>query len=206
MSKIALCFSYENDQMKPVISHLENLAFKVYTISSLQEENICDLLAQIEQEEGYLDLLVLNASSGCDASESLSAEGTEELLALLDKQIFDVQSLIEASLPLLRKGEMKRIGMITTPASSIRLCRDTKNFGEHMALAGINMVGKIYFNRLRPEGFTFRWFCDNPEHKGGLKAGEYLLMNFCFDPKEPYIHSDENRLVMRDAYLQEISW
>lgn len=206
MSKIALCLSHENIRIQNIITHLENHAFKVYTISSLQEEDIRCTLAQIEQEEGHLDLLVLNAPTGCSTAESLSSKGTDYLLALLDEQIFGVQSLIQASLPLLRKGEMKRIGMITSTASSIRLCQDTENFGEHMTLAGINMVGKIYFNRLRPEGFTFRWFCDNPEHKGGIKAGGYLLMNFCFDPKEPYIHSDENRLVMRDAYLQEISW
>ena len=28
----------------------------------------------------------------------------------------------------------------------------------------------------------------------------------CYDEKQPYIHSDENRFTLRDAYLREISW
>jgi len=206
MSKIALCLSYENTGGQHLITHLENHGFQVYTINNLEEKNIYDLLNQIEQKEGHLDLLVLNTPTCFGDTESLSPDDTERLLKLLDEQIFGIQRLIEASIPLMQKGELKRIGMITGTSSSIRLCQDTENFGEHMTLAGINMVGKLYFNRLRPEGFTFRWFCNNPELKGGIKAGEYLLMNFCFDPKEPYIHSDENRFVMRDGYLQEISW
>ena len=67
------------------------------------------------------------------------------------------------------------------------------------------MMGKLYFNRLRPEGFTFRWYCAE-EGSGGMSAGEYLLSGLCYDEKEPYIHSDENRLVMRDAYLREVAW
>lgn len=37
-------------------------------------------------------------------------------------------------------------------------------------------------------------------------AAEYIVSGLCYDEKEPYIHSDENRLVLRDAYLREISW
>ena len=67
------------------------------------------------------------------------------------------------------------------------------------------MMGKLYFNLLRPVGFTFRWYCAE-ERNGGMSAGEYLLSNLCYDAKEPYIHSDENRLVMRDSYLREVAW
>lgn len=58
---------------------------------------------------------------------------------------------------------------------------------------------------LRPEGFTFRWYCAE-EHSGGMTAGEYLLSGLCYDAREPYLHSDENRFVMRDACLREIAW
>ena len=75
----------------------------------------------------------------------------------------------------------------------------------HASLAGLNMMGKILFNRLRPEGFTFRWYCDDGA-PGGMCAAEYIVSGLCYDEKEPYIHSDENRLVLRDAYLREISW
>lgn len=31
-------------------------------------------------------------------------------------------------------------------------------------------------------------------------------MDFCSDEDESYMHSEENRLVMNDGYLREISW
>ena len=67
------------------------------------------------------------------------------------------------------------------------------------------MMEKILFNKLRPEGFTFRCFCADPQEKG-ICAGEYIARGLCYDEKEPYIHSDENRLVMRDCRLREIPW
>lgn len=67
------------------------------------------------------------------------------------------------------------------------------------------MMEKLYFNQLRPEGFTFRCF-GSSEEEGGITAGEYIMNALCYDPKEPYIHSDENRLVMRDHHYREIPW
>ncbi|MDE7186821.1 MAG: hypothetical protein K2O13_04860 [Lachnospiraceae bacterium] len=40
----------------------------------------------------------------------------------------------------------------------------------------------------------------------GLSCGDYITMDFCYDEQEPYIHSEENRYVIRDSVFREISW
>lgn len=37
-------------------------------------------------------------------------------------------------------------------------------------------------------------------------AGEYFSMNLCYDSQEPYIHSEEKRVVMRDGWFEDIAW
>lgn len=204
MKKIVLCMDNKNRSLEETRKFLELHDCKIYHLSEGQNSNA--LLDEIKQKEGKIDILLLGAC-GQMPEDGFIGKGhdCEALLEMISGQVNGMQETIEAALPLLREGEMKRIGMITKKASGIRNCTDDCNFGQHMVWAGMNMVGKLYFNLLRPEGFTFRWYCDE-ENSGGMSAGEYLLTGLCYDPKEAYIHSDENRLVMRDAYLREIAW
>ena len=204
MSKIVLCIDNRNPFLEETKNYLSLHDCKVYTLS--EKQDIRTLLEKIEQEEGRIDILLLGVDEQIPQDGAIGEKhDCEMLLEVLSGQINGTQEAIEAALPLLRKGDLKRIGMITKKDSSISNCKDDSNFGRHMAWAGLNMVGKLYFNLLRPEGFTFRWYCAE-ENSGGMPAGEYLLSGLCYDAGEPYIHSDENRLVMRDAYLREIAW
>lgn len=56
------------------------------------------------------------------------------------------------------------------------------------------------FNKHRPEDFSFRWFCEG-NVPGPMSAGEYILSQLSYHPDEDYIHSGENRLVIRDGWL-----
>lgn len=228
MSKIVLCIDYGNFCLKQTEHDLTSHDCKVYTLScgadctsaqrtsvtestdgeafSIREENARAVLSEIEEAEGHIDILLFGVSEQIPEDGVIGTKhNCEALLEILGAQISSVQDIIEAALPLLRRGETKRIGMITKKESGISGCRDDRNYGQHMAWAGLNMTGRLYFNLLRPEGFTFRWYCAE-ENAGGMSAGEYLLRGLCYDPKEPYLHSDENRFVMRDSYLREISW
>ena len=206
MSKIVLCVDNHNSHLKDTIEFLASKQCKVYTMEGLNENVLKDIINEIQQKEGRLDLLLLTANEQLPEDNPIGkGHNDKQLLKLLDQQISGAQAVLEAALPLLEKSDFKRIGMITNSDSSNSLCQSDKNFVQHMTLAGLNMLGKIYFNRLRPDGFTFRWYCATPE-SGGLSAGEYLLTNLCYDPKEPYQHSDENRFVMRDHNLREIPW
>lgn len=64
------------------------------------------------------------------------------------------------------------------------------------------------FNGLRPKGYTFRMYCKDPAttpERAGEYAVEYFTRNRSNEP-EPYKHSDENRLVLRDWMNIEIPW
>lgn len=39
-----------------------------------------------------------------------------------------------------------------------------------------------------------------------MSAGEYILSQLSYHPDEAYIHSEVNRLVIRDGWLREIPW
>lgn len=206
MKKIALVIHNENASTRETATYLAEQGYTIYQVETLQDSELAVVTKDIQDKEGALDLLLLGTNEALLEDGSIrDGHKEEELLDVLDNQINGIRAAIEYALPLLRKGEGKRIGLITKSDSSISLCRCETNYGRHMVLAGLNMVGKIYFNLLRPEGFTFRWYCAGTE-KGGMSAGEYLLAGLCYDPKEPYIHSDENRFVMRDNYLREIPW
>lgn len=198
MSRVVLCVENGNAFLEETKKYLASHDCKVYTLPEGKE--------RLEEMPGEIDILLL-AVSGQLPGDRAIGEGhdCEKLLEIVSGQISGLNEVIEAALPLLRKGKLKRIGLITDKASSVSGCKDERNYAQHMAWAGINMMGKLYFNRLRPEGFTFRWYCAE-EGSGGMSAGEYLLSGLCYDEKEPYIHSDENRLVMRDAYLREVAW
>ena len=204
MSKIVLCADNGNSYFEETKEYLSLHDCKVYTLYEKQDINM--LLKEIDQKEEKIDLLLLGADEHMPQDVTIAGKhDCEQLLEILGTQINRTQEVIDAAIPLLRKSDLKRIGMITKKDSSISNCRADHNFGQHMAWAGLNMIGKLYFNLLRPEGFTFRWYCAE-KNSGGMSAGEYLLSNLCFDAGEPYIHSDENRLVMRDAYLREVAW
>ena len=205
MNKIVLCIDNGNHHLEETKKYLSLHDCKVYTLNK-DGQNRAALLETIEQEEGKIDLLLLEIDEQIPQDGAVGEKhDCERLLEVLSQQINSAQEAIETALPLLRRGDLKRIGMLTTKDSSIGRCKEDSNYGQHMAWAGLNMLGKLYFNQLRPEGFTFRWYCPE-ENGGGMSAGEYLLSGFCYDAGEPYQHSDENRFVMRDAHLREIVW
>lgn len=152
----------------------------------------------------HLDILVLGAPP-CAEDGPIGA--VHDLDAMLEELVYlgrGTGNLLEACLPKLRKG-MKRIACITEPEGTHSLGSDPGNLLRHQMLAALNMLGKELFNKLRPEGFTFRWFCEG-DVSGPMCAGEYLLAQLSYHPDEAAIHSDENRLVIRDGALREIPW
>ena len=100
---------------------------------------------------------------------------------------------------------MKRAAAITEMESSNDTEHRQGEISPTTSLAGLNMMGKILFNRLRPRALHSAGTAMTAA-PGGMCAAEYIVSGLCYDEKEPYIHSDENRLVLRDAYLREISW
>lgn len=122
---------------------------------------------------------------------------------------FQVNSLgplrmVESFLPLMQQGR-RRLCTFSSETGVIPLMQRVKDFPYCVSKAALNMEMHMLFQKLRPEGFTFRVFCPCGDGTG-LQAGQYMQMDFCYDAREKYIHSEENRIVMRDGLLREISW
>ena len=156
------------------------------------------------------DMLVLSFDKGIFEDININKEFSEivDFEALTETVAHYASVILEAaegSIEALRKGSLKRIALLTKETSSVRENSDTAGYPENMAMAAANMVMKILFNKYRPEGFTFRCFADD-EKIHGIEASEYFLTEQSFIETDAYIHSDENRLVMRNGQLREITF
>jgi len=151
-----------------------------------------------------LDLLVLGVPPCPDDGPIGTGHRLDEMLDALVYLGRGAANLTEACIPRLRMG-MKRIACITEPEGTHSLGCEAGNLLRHQMHAALHMYGRECFNRLRPEGFTFRWFCEG-DLPGPMCAGEYLLAQLSYHPDEAAMHSDENRLIIRDGFLREIPW
>lgn len=176
----------------------------VYEMASVADEAERAKALESIQGEGKLDYLIVQTTERGEHVQALGQLDYQDMGRVFDQGVNGAHELVEAVLPFLRQGK-KRLGLITSAATSTREPEETKDFAFAMTQAGLHMLWKLYFNKLRPEGFTFRVFCPN-EDGSGLCAGQYMQMDFCYDVREEYIHSEENRIVMRDGLMREISW
>lgn len=190
---------------------------KVYAAEEhavLQEKGLQVLTGDIDAALGKLevvpDILVLCADhhmqedTAIDAGNPHSYDG---LSAAVSGAVYPCLKTGEALLPLMEQSTVKRIAVLSETASSINCMEQTDGFAYHMTQSALHMMLRIWFNRLRPKGYTFRCYADTvAPFGGGMSAKDYILQNFSFDANEPDIHSEENRLVLRNSLLKEIPW
>ena len=66
---------------------------------------------------------------------------------------------LEAALPALDRGTGKRVCFVTSgEAASVNWSRQTRGYGYAMSKAALSQAARICYNRLYPEGYTFRLF------------------------------------------------
>ena len=177
----------------------------VIEIEERRRERLADAMKQIETCQGSIDMLIVSAGKHCLQDGKITQKHNyEKLLAVIDENVIGNLEVVYAALELMRKGNGKRIAFLTERESSINLNKSVEDYGYMLSLAALNMMEKVLFNTFRAEGFTFRCFaCSNLE---GISPEIYFRKNLCYDKDDAYIHSDENRLVMRDGMLCELSW
>ncbi len=156
------------------------------------------------EQLGRMDILILGVPPMTADGAIGSGHDTEIMLTELTYMGCGLANVVEESLPLMQDG-MKRIACLTERESSIGYARETDRMAYHMAMAGLNLMGRELFNRLRPQGFTFRWYAEEGAD-APMSAAEYFLMPLACHPDEPACHNEEDRLVMRDGFLREIPW
>ncbi len=164
----------------------------------------------VREQVEAIDLLVVNYDCCVepDPKTILEQPDFQGLKAAYDYNSLGPLRAVQAFLPLLEKGEGKRICAVTSVESSNNAARGICDYPGHISKAPLNMAMNQLFNGLRPKGYTFRMYCketDAAPEQAGAFAVEYFTRNRSNEP-ESYKHSDENRLVLRDHMGIEIPW
>ena len=151
----------------------------------------------LDQSLDKIDMLVLSLPD----EKTIGDDDYDAVLNTLTDNAYFLVMAAKGSLSKLRKSSSKRIAFLSDEMASIRETLETTGYGYHMSQAACSLAMKILFNTYRPEGFTFRCFA---ESAGGMEADEYLLTDQSYIETDDYIHSDENRLVLRNGFLREL--
>ncbi len=170
----------------------------------------------------HLDLLINNAGVTSPAMyrDIRESQDYTEMCRLYNINALGPLRTVEAFLPLLESSPVKRLCFISSEAGSINACDRQSWYGYCMSKAALNMEVKILFNRLRPQGYTFRLYHPGwlRSYMGGTKNTEadleprdaaalalaYFLRERAADTNNRRI--DENRLVLRDWRGREMPW
>jgi NAD(P)-dependent dehydrogenase (short-subunit alcohol dehydrogenase family) len=166
--------------------------------------------------------MLINSAEMCspDARSIREPQDYDEMHRMYNVNALGPLRVVEVFLPLMERGQMKRLCFVSSGEGSINRCTRTSWYGYCMSKTALNMGVKILFNRLRSEGYTFRiyhpgWLCT---HMDGSKNSEtlmepeeaavpalvYFLRDRTGDPHKT--RSDEDRLVIRDWQGRERPW
>ena len=171
--------------------------------------------AQVVAETAdHVDLLINNAgvSSRTSARNIREAQDYGEMQRMYDVNALGPLRVVEAFMPLLDRGAMKRLCFVSSEAGSINNAQRTSWFGYCASKAALNMGVKLLFNHLHPEGYTFRVY-----HPGWMRTYMSGAKNPQADmePEEAAVPAlayflgdlaDEGRLVLRDWRGREWPW
>lgn len=162
----------------------------------------------------HLDMLINNAGVASPTSRRTIREAQDyaEMHRLFDVNSLGPLRVVEAFLPLLERGTLKRLCFVSSEAGSIARSHRDAWFGYCMSKAALNMAIKNLFNHLRPEGYTFRVY-----HPGWVRSymGGQKSTTADLEPEEAAAYAipifvsardDEDRLVLVDYQGNEWPW
>lgn len=172
----------------------------------LSQETILNAAKEVSKIVDSLDILVLNIDfTEPDETTASGRHDYDALIKAYQTDTIGTMLITNAFLPLMEKGELKRICYLTTKQASNNCCKDTKDYASHITKAAINMQSSLLFNQLHPLGYTFRMMCVDDNGNADAFTVDYFIRNRCYEEWDPK-HSDENRFVLRDAYGCEMPW
>jgi len=200
-----------------------NKQLTIVPLDVSKEESVKKAMNLVRETTDVIDLIINNAGVNSPTHNKKITMGLdyEEMERIFNVNTLGPLRVIEAFLPLTDKSSMKRLCFVSSEAGSINNCYRQDNYGYCMSKASLNMNVMMMFNRLRPEGYTFRlyhpgwvkgYMSGKKSEKGELEpikaaipAIAYFLRDRCFDPHDSK-HTDEDRLVLRDWLGREMSW
>ncbi|MCL2604120.1 MAG: hypothetical protein FWD90_06545 [Defluviitaleaceae bacterium] len=174
--------------------------YKVFTQDEARELGIprLDYLIDTTDNRDEADRFTLDEGFGGEAVERVFRGNVLRSMALL-----------ETFLPLLDKGEGKRLVYLSSAEASINATRAVKSFGYNMSKAALHQFIQLTRNKLAPKGYTFRVFDPMAGEVTPQAAAEsaynYITRRRGTENHDP-LRDDEENMVMRDAMGRQYAW
>ncbi len=189
-------------------SRLTAVPLDVTSIDSAQEA-----ATRVADHTDRIDLLINNAGVTSETMKRPIQEPQDyaEMHRMIDTNALGPLRVVEAFLPLVEAGDMRRLCFVSSEAGSITRCGRTAWYGYCMSKAALNRAVRILFNDLRPKGYAFRLY-----HPGWIRSYMHGTKSTDADlePEQAAEHAiayflgdtDEDTLVMRDNQGEEWPW
>ena len=185
-------------------------------------------LAKIFEREGYNVLIAkMSGASGTpcdkidiyiDVSDERNIADTFSICDGLDenviKKVYKANVLkpmrtLEKYLPLLDKGDGKRLCFLSAAQASINETRETTGYAYKLSKAAMHNFFQMVSNRLTPSDYTFRVY-DPMQGEIDAKLAAEAAFNYFTRRRgtenDDGQRDDEKRLVFRDALGREHTW
>lgn len=130
---------------------------RILKLDVLSQADVDAAATAVEKEAGSLDVFIFNA--GAANNGSVVKSDVDQLQAMVDINTVAPHRLIQAFLPLIRKGHVKKIIAIGTAAGSFGIARGLAQAGFPLGLYGVSKAGlhfllMLYGAELASEGIV----------------------------------------------------
>ena len=203
----------------------ENLAqafvregFCVYAIGdkaiegvALLPQDLAKAVEMVESGAGKIDYYMDTTDVRCSKDIFTVREGLNGCVIedVYRANVLRPMAMLEAFLPLLDKGEGKRLFYMTSKGSSVNETRDTFHYGYNMSKAALHQFLQMVRNKLAPAGYTIRVYDPMHSEISPLSAAEgavnYTIRRRGTENHDPK-RDDETNLVFRDAEGRQHAW
>lgn len=165
------------------------------------DESVKEAVKLVSAKTNRIDVLV-----NCAGIHS-ATDDREHFLNIFQVNTLGVLRVAEAFLPLMENGD-KRICSFSSEAGIISLATRTGEFAYTSSKAALNIASQMLFQKLRPEGYTFRLY--HPGWVRSYMSGQKATQGH-FEPEETaqiayeQFTGDvpcEDVLLMQDVYHQ----
>ena len=130
------------------------------------DESVLAAKTKIEEMTDSLDILISNAGiNGKIPGEVTMKSNYDYMMHTYSINSIGAVRLVEAFYEMMRESDVRRLCFVSSEAGSITQAQRVDNFSYCMSKAALNMYVKLIYNRLKPEGYSFRLY-----HPGWIRS------------------------------------
>ncbi|KAG2228349.1 hypothetical protein INT45_011141 [Circinella minor] len=153
---IVIACARNPDASKELLDLVNNKTVYAVTLDTVDPESVQSAAAQIQQlaPEG-IDILINNAGIAGSLGANITNTDADEYRSLFNTNVVGTSNVTQSLLPLLRKGNTRRIINITSLLGSLTFTTPTPFLPSYrVTKAAENMLGKLFADELADEDFT----------------------------------------------------